>query len=79
MRHWSVRSSPLGIQVLTGGIDVPDATGRVGFGATSVGMPVTKTFTVLNLGKSDNLTLSELNTHRLQRCRRFWQQYRGPG
>ena len=52
----------VGIQVHSDGIDIPDATGRVGFGVTSVGMPVTKTFTVLNLGKSDNLTLSELNT-----------------
>ena len=70
---------PLGIQVLSGGIDVPDDTGRVDFGVTSVGMPLTKTFTVINLGKSDNLTLSGSAQRQLQHCRRFEQQHRGPG
>jgi hypothetical protein len=45
------------IQVLDGATDIPDDTGAVSFGSTSVGAPVSKTFTVRNTGTAD-LTLS---------------------
>lgn len=46
------------IQVSEGGADVPDETGSVSFGTTAQGEPVSRTFTVRNLGSQD-LTLSE--------------------
>jgi uncharacterized repeat protein (TIGR01451 family) len=49
----------VGIQVLDGVTDVPDDTGNVDFGST-LGTPVTKTFTVKNIGKTSPLTLSDL-------------------
>lgn len=41
------------IQVLDGGANVADGTGAVNLGATPIGSPVTKTFTVRNIGTSD--------------------------
>ena len=41
------------IDVLENGISIPDETGNVSFGVTKVGNPVTKTFTVENLGVTD--------------------------
>jgi hypothetical protein len=46
------------IQVLDGITDIPVGTGSVDFGATSVGTPITKTFTISNTGTAD-LTLIE--------------------
>jgi 5'-nucleotidase len=43
---------------LGGAIDIPDGTGTVDFGATTVGTPITKTFVIDNLG-TVNLTLTE--------------------
>ncbi len=45
------------IQVIDGAADVPSGTGLVDFGSKPFGTPVTKTFTVKNLGTSD-LTLT---------------------
>jgi hypothetical protein len=45
------------IDVLNGTTSVPDGTGSVAFGATTVGKAVSKTFTVKNLGTA-NLTLT---------------------
>ena len=44
------------IQVLDGSVDIPDGTGQISFGATTVGNELTKTFTVKNNGTAD-LTL----------------------
>jgi N-acetylneuraminic acid mutarotase len=46
------------IQVLDGTTDIPDGTGSVNFGATTVGMPINKTFTVKNAGTA-SLSLTE--------------------
>jgi hypothetical protein len=46
------------IQVLDGATDIPDGTGSINFGTTTVGMPINKTFTVKNTGTAD-LTLTE--------------------
>jgi len=46
------------IQVLDGTTDIPDGTGSVNFGTTTVGMPLNKTFTVKNIGAA-TLTLTE--------------------
>jgi hypothetical protein len=46
------------IQVLDGATDIPDGTGSINFGTTTVGMPINKTFTVKNTGTA-NLTLTE--------------------
>jgi N-acetylneuraminic acid mutarotase len=46
------------IQVLDGTTDIPDGTGSVNFGTTTVGMPINKTFTVKNTGTA-NLSLTE--------------------
>ena len=46
------------IQVLDGATDIPDGTGSISFGTTTVGMPINKTFTVKNTGTA-NLTLTE--------------------
>jgi subtilisin family serine protease len=45
------------IQVLDGATDIADGSGSVSFGSTWLGVPITKTFTVKNLGTS-NLTLT---------------------
>ncbi|HPM82876.1 MAG TPA: DUF1566 domain-containing protein, partial [Candidatus Anammoximicrobium sp.] len=45
------------IQVLDGTRDIPDGTGSDSFGSTLTGTPVSKTFTVKNVGTS-NLTLA---------------------
>jgi hypothetical protein len=50
----------VGIQVLDGISDIPDDTGSVDFGWTTVGKPITKQFTVKNIGKSFSLLLSDL-------------------
>jgi hypothetical protein len=41
------------IQVLDGAVDIPDGTGNINFGATTVGTPIYKTFTVRNAGTAD--------------------------
>jgi N-acetylneuraminic acid mutarotase len=46
------------IQVLDGATDIPDGTGSVNFGITTVDTPINKTFTVRNAGTAD-LTLTE--------------------
>ena len=46
------------IQVLDGTTDIPDGTGSINFGTTTVGMPINKTFTVKNTGTA-NLSLTE--------------------
>ncbi len=51
---------PVWIQVLSGGLDIPDETGVADFGSTPEGIPVTKTFTVRNIGKTEALTLANL-------------------
>ncbi|PKN93176.1 MAG: hypothetical protein CVU44_12165 [Chloroflexi bacterium HGW-Chloroflexi-6] len=43
---------------LGGAVDIPDGTGTVDFGTTTVGTPITKTFVIDNLG-TVNLTLTE--------------------
>lgn len=45
------------IQVLQGTTDIPDGTGSVSFGTTPPGTPVTRTFTVRNVG-TQTLTVS---------------------
>ncbi|GAH32060.1 unnamed protein product, partial [marine sediment metagenome] len=47
------------IQVLDGTTDIPVGTGSVDFGATSVGTPINKTFTISNTGTAADLTLTE--------------------
>ena len=49
------------IDVLYGDTTVPDDTGNANFGTTTVGTPVTKSFTVKNLGNA-NLTLGAINS-----------------
>jgi CSLREA domain-containing protein len=51
---------PVGIQVLDDDVDIPDDTGSVDFGIAAVGLPISKTFTVRNIGKTNALTLSDL-------------------
>ena len=41
------------VQVLDGSTDIPDNTGSVSLGATAPGSPVSKIFTVRNLGVAD--------------------------
>ncbi len=48
------------IQVLDGATDIPDNTGAANLGATILGTPVVRTFTVKNTGAGDNLSLSNL-------------------
>jgi S-layer homology domain len=57
---WTVSANPSGaeIQVMDGATDIPDGSGTVDFGTVSVGTPLTKTFTVTNIGTAD-LTLTE--------------------
>ncbi len=49
------------IQVLDGATDVPDGTGNVSFGTTTPGTPVSKTFTVKNLGNQDLLLATPIS------------------
>ena len=49
------------IDVVDGGITIPDNTGSVNFGTATVGTPLTKSFTVKNLGNA-NLTLGAINS-----------------
>jgi hypothetical protein len=46
------------INVLDGATSIPEGTGAVNFGATPVGTPIDKTFTVSNTGTAD-LTLTK--------------------
>ena len=51
---------PLDLLVLSEGTDVPDDTGVVDFGSTLIGNPLTRTFTVKNIGKTGTLTVANL-------------------